>query len=236
MDKEREKEVLLKLNRMIDVSAVRADSLFTEVEKMIRIVREYSCICASPMPFITKYVVDRLADRRDIVVTGVVSFPAGAEMTDTKVFMAKKMLEVGCKELDMVTNISAMKSGEYKLFYEDIRAVVSDAEGVPVKSILEICYLTEDEIKRASELAVKAGVTYIKTGTGWGSSPTTVDTIRLIRQTIGTSAKIKAAGGVNDLSILLKMTEAGCDRFGVGVRTAEHIFKQRDERLKELSE
>jgi deoxyribose-phosphate aldolase len=229
---EMKQKILKELNRMIDVSAVRADSTMAEVEEMIRVVREYGCICASPMPFITKYVVDRLRDREDIVVTGVVSFPGGAETIATKVFTAKEMISVGCRELDMVTNISAMKSGNYDLYYNDIRAVVEAAGDVPVKTILEICYLTDDEICRASELAVKAGAAYIKTGTGWGPKPTTVETVALIRKTIGNAAKIKAAGGVSDLDILLKMIDAGCDRFGVGVRTAEKIFIQREERLR----
>lgn len=229
---EKREEVLKRLNRMVDVSAVRTDSTIKEVDEMIRIVRQYGCICASPMPAVTKYVIERLADRHDIVVTGVVSFPAGAETTETKVFSAKEMIGIGCKELDMVTNVGALKSGNRQTFYRDIRAVVEAAEGVPVKTILEICYLTDDEICLASELAVKAGAAYIKTGTGWGPKATTVHTVKLIRKAIGNQAKIKAAGGVSDLNVLLDMAEAGCDRFGVGVRTAEHIFLQREERLK----
>ena len=72
---------------------------------------------------------------------------------------------------------------------------------------------------------MKAGATFIKTGTGWGQKPTTVDTIKLIRTTIGSAAKIKAAGGVRDLDTLLAMKAAGCDRFGIGVRSALAILK-----------
>ena len=116
----------------------------------------------------SKYVIDALADTPDTVVTGVVSFPAGADTTSMKVFTAKEMIALGCKELDMVINVGALKSGQYDLVREDIKAVVDAADGVPVKSILEICYLTDDEIRRGAEIAVKAGVTYVKTGTGLG--------------------------------------------------------------------
>lgn len=217
---------LTKIGRMMDVSAVRTDVTMEEVDKMIDIVIKYDCICASPMPWITKYTIDRLADVSDAVVTGVVSFPGGAETTAIKIATAKEMIGLGCKELDMVMNVSAFKSGNYKLVEEDIKAVVDAAGEVPVKSIIEICYLTDDEIKKASEIAVRAGVAYVKTGTGWGPKPTTVDTIKIIKETIGDSAFIKAAGGVRDLDTLLEMKGAGCDRFGIGVRSALSILQE----------
>jgi len=221
---------LTKIGRVMDVSAVRTDVTMEEVDKMIDIVIKYDCICASPMPWITKYTIDRLADVSDAVVTGVVSFPAGAETTAIKIATAKEMIGLGCKELDMVMNVSAFKSRDYKLVEEDIKAVVDAAGEVPVKSIIEICYLTDDEIKKASEIAVKAGVAYVKTGTGWGPKPTTVDTIKIIKGTIGDGAFIKAAGGVRDLDTLLEMKNAGCDRFGIGVRSALSILQEAYER------
>ena len=214
------------IGRLVDVSTVRTDVTLEEVDRMIEIVKKYHCICASPMPFITQYVIEQLQDTPDTVVTGVVSFPSGAETTFIKQATAKEMIAIGCEELDMVTNVSAMKSGKYDLFKDDIKAVVDAACGVPVKSILEICYLTDDEIARASELAVEAGVTYVKTGTGWGPKPTTLETVQLIKKTIGDSALIKAAGGVRDLDTMLAMIDAGCNRFGIGVRSALNILQE----------
>lgn len=217
---------LSKIGRITDISTVRTDVTMQEVEQLIDIVKGFNCICASPMPAVTKYVIDKLSDTPDTVVTGVVSFPAGADTTSMKVFTAKEMISLGCKELDMVINVGALKSQQYDVVYDDIKAVVDAADGVPVKSILEICYLTDDEIKRGSELAVNAGVTFVKTGTGWGPKPTTVDTIRIIKQTIGDSAFIKAAGGVRDLDTMLAMVDAGCDRFGIGIRSSLNIFNE----------
>lgn len=221
---------LKNIGRLIDVSTVRTDVTFDDVNKMIEMVKKYNCICASPMPCFTKYTVDQLKDYPDIVTTGVVSFPAGAETTFIKVATAKELISVGCQELDMVINVSALKSGMYQLVKDDIKAVVDAANGYPVKTILEICYLTDDEIKRASELGVEAGATYIKTGTGWGPKPTTVDTIKLIRSTIGNKAMIKAAGGIRSLQTVEEMVKAGCNRFGLGVRSAGIIFKEAAER------
>lgn len=215
-----------KVGRLMDVSTVRTDVTMTEINQMINLVKQYNCICASPMPAFTKYTIDQLRDRPDIVTTGVVGFPAGAETSFIKVATAKEMISLGCEELDMVINVSALKSGNYTMVADDIKAVVDAACGYPVKTILEICYLTDDEIKRASEIGVNAGATYIKTGTGWGPKPTNVETIKLIRSTIGNSALIKAAGGIRTLDVLTEMVEAGCDRFGVGVRSAITILEE----------
>lgn len=224
---------LKNVSRMIDVSTVRTDITMDEVEQMIDTVIKYNCICASPMPWITKYTIDRLKDYPDIVTTGVVSFPSGAATTKNKVIECRENIEMGCQEIDMVSNVSALLSGKYDYFMNDIKAVVDAADGVPVKSIIEICYLTDDQIRKASELAVKAGVTYVKTGTGWGPKPTTVDTIRIIKDTIGDSALIKAAGGVRDLDTLIEMAEIGCNRFGLGVRSAGTILEEARKRVNE---
>ena len=219
------------INRMVDVSTVRTDIVMDEVDEMIDTVIKYNCICASPMPWVTKYTIDKLKDYPDIVTTGVVSFPSGAATTANKIIEAKENIKMGCQELDMVSNVSALKSGKYDYFTDDIKAVVDAADGVPVKAIIEICYLTDDEIRKASELAVKAGVTYVKTGTGWGPKPTTVDTIKIIKETIGDDALIKAAGGVKDLDTVIEMIEAGCNRFGLGVRTAGTILEDAKKRF-----
>ena len=178
------------------------------------------------MPSFTQYTIKQLEDYPDILTTGVVGFPSGADTTFIKTQAAKELISLGCEELDMVINVSALKSGLYETVKDDIEAVVDAADGWPVKTILEICYLTDDEIKRACEIAVSAGAAYIKTGTGWGPKPTTVDTIKLIRSTIGDAALIKAAGGIRTLDMLIEMVEAGCNRFGVGVRSASAILTQ----------
>ena len=225
---------LKKIGRVMDVSAVRTDVNFDEINQMIDIVRKNHCICASPMPWATKYTIQKLEDMEDVVVTGVVGFPSGADTQFMKLATAKEMLSIGCRELDMVINVSALKSGEYRVVEDDIRAIVEAAGEIPVKAIIEICYLTDDEIRRASEIAVRAGAAFLKTGTGWGPKPTTVETIRLIKETIGDAACIKAAGGIRDLDTMLEMAKAGCDRFGIGVRSARIIIDEAKRRSEEV--
>lgn len=219
------------INQMIDVSAVRTDSTMDEVKQVISAVKKYHCICASPMPWATRYTVEQLQNT-DAVVTGVVAFPAGGEDTFIKVSTAKDMISQGCREIDMVMNVGALKSGMYDYVEQDIHAVVDAVAGTPVKVIIEHGLLTEDEIKRASEICVKADAAFVKTGTGWfGDKPTTVHTIKLIHDTIGNAARIKAAGGVRDLDTIIAMYEEGCTRFGIGVRSCMSIFNEINNRL-----
>ena len=211
--------------RCVDISAVRADATLEEVNRVAEAAKSYGFVCAFAMPCFTGELVRLLRARDDIMVGGVAGFPSGADTTETKVAAAKQMLALGVNEIDMVINVGAMKSGRYDLVKNDIRAVV-DVCDVPVKSILEIAYLTDDEIRIASRLAVEAGVTYVKTGTGWAGKPTTVETVRLIKAEIGDAALIKAAGGVRDLDTLLAMLRAGCSRFGIGLNSAIRIMEQ----------
>ena len=216
--------------RMIDISAVKAESTLAEVHEIAEAARKYRFIAAFALPGFTAELVQLLKDEEDILVGGVSGFPSGADTTEIKVAAAKQMVSVGADEIDMVINIGAMKSGKYDLVRDDIKAVVETC-GVPVKSILEVAYLTDDEIRRASTLAVEAGVTYVKTGTGWAGKPTTVDTIKLIKSEIGDSALIKAAGGIRELSTLLDMVRAGCSRFGIGLNSAVKIIQEAEEKL-----
>ena len=226
-----EQELLNGIARMVDISGVRADVTLTELNRIVAAAKHYRFICAFAMPCFTRRLVELLQEEPDILVGGTVGFPSGADTTTLKVANAKEQLAAGVDELDMVINIGALKSGLYNTVYDDIHAVVSTAAGKPTKCILEIAYLTDDEIRKGAELAVRAGIDYVKTGTGWAGKPTTVETINIIRDTIGNSAKIKAAGGVRTLDTMLAMVDAGCSRFGIGLRSIMSIMKEVDARL-----
>jgi len=212
------------INRMIDISAVRTDVTLEELNMVIDLAIEYDLICAFAMPCFTNILVERLSQYKNISVGGVIGFPSGADTTKMKVMQVKEMHSMGVDEIDMVINVGAMKSKMHDIVHDDIKAVVDAANGKPVKSILEISYLSDYEIAKASEIAVKAGVTFVKTGTGWGNKPTTVETIKIIKNAIGNSAQIKAAGGIRDIETIKAMIAAGCTRFGIGLHTVKKIF------------
>ncbi|MEM1486154.1 deoxyribose-phosphate aldolase [Oscillospiraceae bacterium PP1C4] len=216
----------LSLARMIDISCVKANHTLAEINQMIASAKKYQFVCAFALPSYTSYLYEQLKVDPQILVGGAIGFPSGGDTTRTKVFQANELIEIGCGELDMVINLTHLKSHNYKAVLDDISAVVKTAGNIPVKSILEVTLLTEEELVTACKIAVDAGVTFVKTGTGWCSSPTTVEHIRQMKQAVGNQVKIKAAGGIRDLSTLRAMADAGCSRFGIGVASAVSILSQ----------
>lgn len=218
-------------HRLIDVSMVKTAVSVNELNQMIEAAKMHRFFACFAMPCYTEYLSNAIEAEPDIICGGVVGFPSGTELTSEKIQIAKDMLSFGCQELDMVINVSALISGLYDQVYDDIRAIVEIAGNKPVKAIIEQCYLTDDEICRASEIAAKAGVAYVKTGTGWGPKPTTVETIKMIKRTVGNSVRIKAAGGIRSLDTIIEMYNEGCERFGISTAQAVKIMEEVEERL-----
>ena len=210
---------------MMDLSCVRADSTLEEIEEAARAAMKYNCTAVFALPAHTLSLAELLSERPDISVGGTVGFPDGGATTEGKVHEALQLIDMGAGELDMVLNIGWLKAGEDAAVKADIEAVVKAAAPVPVKVILECHYLTEDEIVRACEISAEAGVSFVKTGTGWAPTGATLENIGLMVKTVGGRCSVKAAGGVRDAETLLEMHRLGATRFGVGVRTATAILE-----------
>lgn len=143
-----------------------------------------------------------------------IGFPLGGHTTNTKVAEAVDAVSRGARVLDMVLNVSRLKSGDYDYVRKDIAEVVKATPGVEHKVILETSYLTQDEKRAACHLAVEAGAEYVKTSTGFGAAGATVADVRLLKEMVAGRAKVKASGGIRDWKITLAMLEAGADRIG----------------------
>lgn len=211
---------------MIDISCVKTNSSFEEMYKMIELAKQYKFICCFSMPYYTEWLIEQLKDTPDVMVGGAVGFPHGNDLTQIKVQSAMIQKALGCQEIDMVQNVTALKNGDYDVVAADIAAVKAAIGDTPLKVIQEVAYLTDYELCKGAEIAVKSGASFVKTGTGWADKPTTVHHIKLIHDTIGDSAKIKAAGGVRNLETMLEMIDAGCSRFGIGVNSTVKILQE----------
>ncbi len=143
-----------------------------------------------------------------------IGFPLGGHTTNTKVAEAVDAVSRGARVLDMVLNVSRLKSGDHDYVRTDIAEVVKATPGVEHKVILETCYLTQDEKRAACHLVVEAGAEYVKTSTGFGAAGATVADMRLLKETVAGMAKVKASGGIRDWKTTLAMLEAGADRIG----------------------
>ena len=152
----------------------------------------------------------------DVAVGTTVGFPHGNHLTETKVFEARRALEDGATELDMVIQIAALRSGRDADVQADIAAVVDvgHAGGAIVKVIFENAYLTDDEKIRACHLTEAAGGDFVKTSTGFAPSGATHDDLRLMRANTSPHIQVKAAGGVRTLDALLAVMELGVTRIG----------------------
>ena len=202
------------INQYIDHTLLKPDATEEQIKKLCQEAREYKFASVCVNPCHTELVREELkgSDVRTCIVVG---FPLGANMPEVKAFEAMKAIEKGASEIDMVMNIGALKEGNLSLVRKDIRSLVQTVdEWAIVKVIIECCLLTDDEKKKACEIAVESGAHYVKTSTGFSSGGATVEDVRLIRETVGDKAKIKAAGGIRTLSQALAMIEAGADRIG----------------------
>ncbi|MHC4582752.1 MAG: deoxyribose-phosphate aldolase, partial [Planctomycetota bacterium] len=171
-------------------------------------------------------LVTQLLQGSDVKPTTVIGFPHGGNKTETKVFEAEQAIADGALELDMVLNIGKLLDGDHDYVKKDIKAVVDVAHrrNVAVKVIFENYYLNDEQKKAACRLAEEAGVDFVKTSTGFADGGATLEDLRLMREQVSEKVQVKAAGGVRDLEMAVKVRQVGCTRFGA-TRT-ETIMEQ----------
>jgi deoxyribose-phosphate aldolase len=215
--------------KTIDHSLLRPELDDAFIEAGIRLAARYDVASATVRPVDVARAAAILAGT-DVKVGTVIGFPHGDVLTDTKVFEARRALGQGARELDMVINIGALKSGRDADVQADIAAVVdvAHAAGAIVKVIFENAYLTDDEKVRACHLTEAAGADFVKTSTGFAVSGATHDDLRLMRANVSPHVQVKAAGGVRTLDALLAVMELGVTRIGAtATETILEDFKAR---------
>jgi deoxyribose-phosphate aldolase len=211
--------------RLIDISAVQTPHGEAEIEELVMCAKEYHFIAVHVLPSWVSFLRERISEKDEILIGSPVGFPSGGHRTDTKVHEVKQMIADGVQEIDMMMNVGMLRSKNYRYVEDDIHAVIETSGKIPVKVILETCYLSEDEIKKACELCIKAGAAYVKTSSGWTQVGATLENIRLITTFVGDRIKVKAAGGVRDLKTMIAMYKMGVSRFGVNVQASIKIIE-----------
>ncbi len=199
--------------KLIDHTLLKADASLDAILKLCDEAKDFGFCSVCVNPGFIKDCAARLAGS-DVKVCTVIGFPLGAISTAAKAYEAKVAVEDGADELDMVINISRLKDKDDEYVYNDVKAVVDAANGKIVKVIIETCLLTNEEKVRACELCVKAGAHFVKTSTGFSTAGATPEDVKLMKDTVGDRALVKAAGGVRSYEDLLKMVEAGASRIG----------------------
>ena len=208
----------------VDHTLLKPEASEADITRLCEEAAQYgfASVCVNPSWVKTSACVLRGSG---VPVCTVVGFPLGATLPDVKAYETRRAIFDGAREVDMVINIGALKSGDDCAVEYDIRAVVEAAHeyGVLVKTIIETALLTDDEKVRACLAAKRAGADFVKTSTGFAKSGATVADVALMRRTVGAEMGVKAAGGVKGISDARAMVEAGATRIGasVGVKIAQ---------------
>jgi deoxyribose-phosphate aldolase len=209
---------------MIDHTLLKPDATRSEIEALCREATEFgfASVCVNPTWVAT---CARLVRGSAVAVCSVVGFPLGATTADTKQYETRRAIFDGAREIDMVINVGALKSGDLPLVERDVRAVTSACResNVVSKVIIETALLTEEEKVTASTLAKAAAADFVKTSTGFGPGGATVADVALMRRVVGEDMGIKASGGVRTLEGVKAMVAAGATRIGAsaGVRIVQ---------------
>jgi deoxyribose-phosphate aldolase len=207
------KELIYKIAALIDHTLVKANATYKDIIRICKEAKKYkfASVCVNP---IYVSLCKKILRNTNVKVCSVVGFPLGATTTAIKVDEAKEAVKNGADEIDMVINIGALKSGDYKLVLDDIKSVREITRGKILKVIIETAYLTKKEKVKVCKLAEQAGVDFVKTSTGFGPSGATAEDVRLIKSVVGARIGVKAAGGIRTLEDVIKMLNAGATRIG----------------------
>ncbi len=209
------------LARLIDHTLLRPEVGESQIIRLCEEAAHYKFATVCVNPVWVRRAVSLLKDTQVGICT-VIGFPLGANVSDVKVFETRRALSDGTDEIDMVINIGALKSHDYKTVEKDIGSVVDSCKeaGGLVKIIIETALLTTEEKIKTAIIAASAGADFVKTSTGFGPGGATVEDVTLIRQAVGEKMGVKAAGGVRDSATAVMMINAGASRLGTsaGVR------------------
>jgi len=222
---------------MIDHSLLKPAMTEGDTLAGLEVAIQEKVAAATIKPCYTKLAA-KVLDGTGVMVNPVICFPLGYDTTETKLFATKQAIDDGAEEIDMVLNLGALFGGDYQFVQDDIAAVVEAAQGRTVKVILETGYYQDmNLIVRACQLIEAAGGNFVKTSSGFASSPYqnefgetvgyTLEILKLMRSSVSDRVQVKAAQGVRRLKDALEVIEIGATRFGVSGTTA--LMKEYDE-------
>jgi len=207
------------LAALIDHTFLRPDAVRSDFVRLCKEAVQHSfasvCVNSAHVALCTSLLADR-----QLPVVSTVGFPLGASSQAAKAAETAQAALDGASEIDMVCRIDALKEGLQDLFVEDVRRVVTAADGRPVKVILETCLLSDAEKRHGAQWARIAGASFVKTSTGFGGGGATEHDVRLLRTELGPDFGVKASGGIRDAATADRMLAAGASRLGTSASLA----------------
>lgn len=203
----------MELKQFIDHSLLKSTASPEDIRTLVKeaVDHQFYAVCVNSC--YTLLAADLLKNERVKVVT-TIGFPLGTASSSSKIAEAKKAIEEGSDELDMVINLGHLKSGLVKSIREEISSIKKIAGSKILKVIIETCYLSDDEKRLACEIVVKAGGDFVKTSTGFGSAGATLHDVNLLSASLPHNVGIKASGGIHSGRMALELIAAGASRIG----------------------
>lgn len=201
------------MNSYIDSTNLNAYAMKEDIKKLCEEAMQYHFCSVCVNPCYVEYASELLKDSTVLVGT-VVGFPLGANTTMAKAYEAIAAIEAGASEIDMVINIGALKDKDYEYVKNEIEEVRDSIDGHTLKVIIETCYLTEEEIRKITEICNETFVHFIKTSTGFGSRGASREDIDLIQKYKNEVLEIKASGGIKTGMEAKSFLDLGVTRIG----------------------
>jgi deoxyribose-phosphate aldolase len=216
----------MRIQDYIDHTLLKPEATSSQIIQICTEAKKYEFASVCVNPYYASLVAGQLKGSKvkTCVVTG---FPLGATSKEVKAFETETAVKAGAEEIDMVINIGALKSQDYMVVEEDIKAVKSAAGKASVKVIIETCLLTDEEKIKACTIALDAGADFVKTSTGFSTGGATIEDVALMRKTVGDKTGVKASGGIRDYKTCMAMIEAGATRIGTssGIKIVEESLQ-----------
>ena len=217
----------MQLQAYFNHSLLKATATKKEVKRLCDDAKFYKLysVCVNSC---NVYTAKNYLIKSDVKVCSTVGFPFGTSSTSAKVFEAKKAIQDGADEIDMVINLGMLKSMNYVGVYKDIRDVKLAIGNKPLKVIIEISDLSKNEILRICQISIDAKADFIKTSTGFSKSGATFIAVKIIKKTLRNQIKIEASHGIKDIDTALKFIEVGADKIGTpyAAKIMEEIIHQ----------
>ncbi|MCJ7497830.1 MAG: deoxyribose-phosphate aldolase [candidate division Zixibacteria bacterium] len=215
------------LARMIDHTLLKPEAKPDDIRRLCGegIKYGFASICVNPC--YVKLASEELKGSK-VKVCSVSGFPLGANKSELKLKEAEAGCRDGASEIDMVINIGALKSGDYRLIEKEIELILKAVgKGKILKVILETSLLTSEEKIIGAKIVKESGAHFVKTSTGFGPGGATVEDVVLLRNAVGENLGVKASGGIRDYKKALELIQAGANRIGTsaGVKIMEEYLK-----------
>ena len=201
------------LNSYIDHTLLKPTATAAEIETLCEEARQFDfyavCVNSCYLP-----VAKKALKGSGVKLAAVIGFPLGAMATEAKVKETVYCMAHGADEIDMVINLGWLRSGMHREIVLEIEKIKTAVGQGILKVILETSYLSEEEIRLACDLSLRGGADFVKTSTGFGPGGATPEAVKIMKESVGDRAGIKASGGIRDRETAMEYIEAGATRIG----------------------